>query len=317
MTNIKNRIFWVDGLKAFLIYLVVLGHCIQYTCSTYNENLVFYIIYSFHMPLFMFVSGFVSYKETVKMNVIVRRFVQLMIPFFFYTILGAIVKQDIRIFIDTCLYPERGLWFLWALFFIVLLNTCGKVLSQGLRVSPLIGDIIVFVFLAIAGHCTDLYGIATIAKFYLYYTIGLYVRKFEGMVLKEATLKPILFMTMILWATLVCLGINNTIGVRDNTIYKLCTAFAGIMCFVTLFKCFIRKYNQITQSVGGGTLGIYALHWFFLWAININPFQYEYVMYYYLFMIISSVVLLTMSYLLVSLFRKNKITSLLFIGERK
>ena len=163
MANIINRIYWVDGLKAFLIYLVILGHCIQYTCSTYSDNLVFYIIYSFHMPLFMFISGFVSYKETVKMNVIKRRFIQLMIPFLFYTILGAIVKQDVRIFIDTCLYPERGLWFLWVLFFIVLLNTCGKVLSKGLKVNPLICDIFVFVFLAIAGHYTDLYGIATVS----------------------------------------------------------------------------------------------------------------------------------------------------------
>lgn len=50
-----NRILQIDVLKGFAILLVVLGHAIY---ETYSENnIVFRMIYSFHMPLFMFLSG--------------------------------------------------------------------------------------------------------------------------------------------------------------------------------------------------------------------------------------------------------------------
>ena len=55
----------VDGLKGFAILLVVLGHCVQYGLGEVNFNNenyfeypIFKFIYSFHMPLFMLVSGY-------------------------------------------------------------------------------------------------------------------------------------------------------------------------------------------------------------------------------------------------------------------
>ena len=60
-----NRDLTLDLTKGILITLVVLGHCIQYslgeewlTSSQFFENIVFKIIYSFHMPLFMMISGY-------------------------------------------------------------------------------------------------------------------------------------------------------------------------------------------------------------------------------------------------------------------
>lgn len=54
----NERCGYIDVVKALTIYLVVLGHVIQfwqYKDSWWNERL-FLIIYSFHMPLFMMVS---------------------------------------------------------------------------------------------------------------------------------------------------------------------------------------------------------------------------------------------------------------------
>ena len=47
----------LDIVKGFAIVLVVLGHAIQYTYRDFDNLFVFRLIYSFHMPLFMFVSG--------------------------------------------------------------------------------------------------------------------------------------------------------------------------------------------------------------------------------------------------------------------
>lgn len=55
----KTRSVWLDNLKGFLIICVVAGHFLENGID-YNSNTckaLFLFIYSFHMPLFIFVSG--------------------------------------------------------------------------------------------------------------------------------------------------------------------------------------------------------------------------------------------------------------------
>ena len=57
----KERNELLDLLKGFAILLVVLGHAVQYNLTkTFDSHPIFRVIYSFHMPLFMFISGYVS-----------------------------------------------------------------------------------------------------------------------------------------------------------------------------------------------------------------------------------------------------------------
>lgn len=85
-----SRIIHVDFLKFLGMYLVILGHCIQYfTPSSYVDNWIFRIIYSFHMPLFMFISGmFVSssLKKPFK-EVIIKKSRQLLFPILTWSII--------------------------------------------------------------------------------------------------------------------------------------------------------------------------------------------------------------------------------------
>ena len=57
-----ERLLWVDTLKGWLIILVVLGHALQCTLgSECDENHLWNIIYSFHMPAFMAISGYLAF----------------------------------------------------------------------------------------------------------------------------------------------------------------------------------------------------------------------------------------------------------------
>lgn len=49
----------VDELRGIAILLVVIGHVIQYVFSPegFDNNFIFRIAYSFHMPLFMFIAN--------------------------------------------------------------------------------------------------------------------------------------------------------------------------------------------------------------------------------------------------------------------
>ena len=59
----NKRLVWADSLKGVLIVLVVLGHAIQNTIgSQCQTNHLWNIIYSFHMPAFMAISGYLAYR---------------------------------------------------------------------------------------------------------------------------------------------------------------------------------------------------------------------------------------------------------------
>ena len=58
----KERDYFFDNLKAVLIFLVVLGH---FLLPIHGESVLVVVkrlIYVFHMPLFVFVSGYFAKK---------------------------------------------------------------------------------------------------------------------------------------------------------------------------------------------------------------------------------------------------------------
>lgn len=76
------RIIAFDYLKGIAIFLVVWCHCIQYIFGETFDNTFYSIIYSFHMPLFMIISGYLSSKKTDDsiITLAVAKFRRLIIP---------------------------------------------------------------------------------------------------------------------------------------------------------------------------------------------------------------------------------------------
>ena len=65
----KNRIIAFDLIKLFAIFLVIEGHCTQHLLSSFEyDEPVYVYIYSFHMPLFMFLSGYFSFKKNIDIK---------------------------------------------------------------------------------------------------------------------------------------------------------------------------------------------------------------------------------------------------------
>ena len=61
----KQRDYLFDNYKAFLIILVVVGHFIELTSEDNNLLIAMkWIIFSFHMPAFVFISGYFSREST-------------------------------------------------------------------------------------------------------------------------------------------------------------------------------------------------------------------------------------------------------------
>lgn len=58
-----EREYQYDNMKFILILLVVFGHLLEYIRGDISEN-IYRIIYTFHMPVFVFISGyFAKFKK--------------------------------------------------------------------------------------------------------------------------------------------------------------------------------------------------------------------------------------------------------------
>ena len=121
----NSRDLRIDCAKTVAIILVVVGHSVQYVFArdSFDDNLLFRYIYSFHMPLFMFISGYLSFNKNINYIWLKNRFISLVIPFLSWIILGYYISgsyKQITLFQkikDILLTPDNGgMWFLWVLF---------------------------------------------------------------------------------------------------------------------------------------------------------------------------------------------------------
>jgi len=131
MENKRNHI--LDAAKGFAIILVVLGHSICQVSGLENrEALDLYIcrfIVSFHMPLFMFISGFLFYNSLKRRNekaIIIHRASMFVWPIitmsFIHFFRSHIYHFDWSDFLSVM--PQNvfnSLWFFWALLIITML----------------------------------------------------------------------------------------------------------------------------------------------------------------------------------------------------
>lgn len=100
-----NRYLFLDMARGIAILLVILGHVLQCLALyeyQYDENWAYLLIYSFHMPLFMFISGLLFSRSIEKyslVDLIKKKSLQLLYPYVlwsFFVIGGNYVSMFLR-----------------------------------------------------------------------------------------------------------------------------------------------------------------------------------------------------------------------------
>ena len=177
----SNRSLYLDIVKGFAIILVVYGHCIDYYSDEYISGNLFYsdelhkIIYSFHMPLFMLVSGYLFYGSVVRhswRHNLKTRFSKLLLPVVLWNTLYLAILNTVNLLNgkpvpwgEELLSYTSALWFLWAIFWCSLIVMA---VSRCFHDNIAVYVALLCVMLFIPG----LYGINLYVYMYPYFIVG-------------------------------------------------------------------------------------------------------------------------------------------------
>ena len=167
----KKKIEWLSVLQGFSMLLVVIGHVsltnIPRDPNTPIASELERIIYTFHMPLFIFISGWLFYftcirKEKTYAEVFMAKIKRLGLPFLVFTMVALVLKLmfpslmnrpvTMQEVMDTFLYfrsnPLGEMWFIVVLFVLMMLYPlyCYVVKSKWLALVACVLSILVCVY---------------------------------------------------------------------------------------------------------------------------------------------------------------------------
>ena len=87
---ITNKRHFIDNIKVVLIFLVVFGHLIERYIDTSDTLMAIYMfIYIFHMPLFIYISGYLSKNVNKSKKIFLK---DLLIPYIFLLITSVLLN---------------------------------------------------------------------------------------------------------------------------------------------------------------------------------------------------------------------------------
>ena len=340
--QIIMRLLQFDALKLFAIYMVILGHCIQHLLSTdYVDETGYVMIYSFHMPLFMMLSGYFA-SSGLKRNFlsgIVTKARQLLLPCISASVIMALLYYVAK----GCNFSYRlnfellyAFWFLKTAFFCFLLA----------RTAYSFGKFKIIAFLTTL-FLTQIPQINHIPYFttnidimYPCFVVGILLKTYWDRI--QANSKSIAIVTGIIFAVMLLFwgkefwqptyAMLYKLKAGEYTegfyltyirLYKLAIGISGSIFFITLFHlCISATHNAIVKKActyGEYTMGIYILQTFVLETILAQYINFDNVNSWVFNLLIApllSILILTLCTYLSKILDRYKYTAFLFLGKK-
>lgn len=269
MQEIKERNYLLDNLKVILIFFVVFGHTIEYYIKDSKVLMTLYIfIYIFHMPLFIFISGYLS-KNFYKMK---RKAVKnLLIPYIIFNMIWyTAVYIGTKKAMFTVMYPGWTLWYLLSLFFWRIILKYIVKIKNIVLISFIVG-IIVGVIPAVNGYLS----ISRTIVFLPFFLLGYYTKEEYFEKLKSIN-KLFAFIGIALFLFIAIFVVNYNIvdykflynsysfsslevGLFNGLLYRGILYISSILfgaCVIML----VPNKKQRYSNIGKATMNVYVFH---------------------------------------------------------
>lgn len=197
----KQRIAYFDLLKGIAIFLVVMGHALTMCIRQIDAAFLFKILGEIHMPVFFFISGFLTYKTSSGSDFVSpklkKRFIQLIVPFFVVSALWIWYFPHSHLMspISSCLqdmycsYWKDGYWFTLCLFELFLIYLpLSRILSKlqslwqqiAVTVIVYIALILLSAYVSFPDENFDIAGIGLLTRFFPIFMAGIFANKYKN-----------------------------------------------------------------------------------------------------------------------------------------
>lgn len=271
----KERDYFFDNLKAVLIFLVVLGH---FLLPIHGESVLVVVkrlIYVFHMPLFVFVSGYFAKKIYKNGQYNFKKILYLIKAYIIFVIAIQIVYAlcGFRDFSEINFFSQSGAP--WYLFAMIVWYLTIPVIRKYKEIPVLIVTIALALIAGYFKNIGDFLCMSRILVFGPFFYLGYYM---EQPVLERA-LRPVYRRVVVPAAVAICAGIlafgsklKDELGMVYENIsyYELDDVWEGpfvrlalmIAAFLISWAImfFVPRGKTCLSVIGQNTMPVYMLH---------------------------------------------------------
>ena len=290
---------YFDNMKAILIFLVVLGHCI----SSFNNpggsgyNWLYRVIFSFHMPAFLFVSGYFASPKPKK--TIAR-----MLPLYLIFQIVHIVRKYIEAWLANpeeahlefqIFDPEWSLWYLMALMIYSLILPVLDTDDRRKQIRNIFFSFVAGLLFGFNGQdVLDMLAVGRSISLFVFYLTGYYAKKNKKFMAsladpenrRKPAFRNIRIAALCLAATwLICFAIpgwpiNGEMfygnlsyeGTRFTIWLKAATYLISFSWILILVLWVPDRRIPVLGKIGRNTLGVYLFHTLAISVLrNIEP----------------------------------------------
>lgn len=257
MIKIRDKSF--DLVKFLAIFLVLYGHCEQHLLSGHPyESKIYLFIYSFHMPLFMMVSGYFSHSIMNSMggvkSVLIQKSRQLLIPCITWTGILLITRYLLGDELNADTVIRHDYWFLKSLFTCTIATYIMVRIPKPYKVVYIIGSI--YLLQVSLWRMQDMYPC---------FLIG-YMLKYIFVQLKQKRLLTMV-VCLFVYCILSSIYLDSTFFHREVSLLPyyikqfaiLSIGLSGSIYIVLLSTFFADKISDKIIIIGTKTLEIYLL----------------------------------------------------------
>ncbi|MBE0362681.1 hypothetical protein PULV_a0220 [Pseudoalteromonas ulvae UL12] len=269
-----NRTDWIDYCKAIGIILVVYGHVVRGLLKAgINDNLIVHqyidsVIYTFHMPLFFFLSG-LFYLQTLHKYGAAGLLNKKIDTLFYMYVVWSLLQGGIEValsqftnntislseVVSLLIEPRMQFWFLYALIMLFVLTTFIYKVIPKLPASVLIGvSALLYIYAAELPQGLNSY---FIYQNLIFFTLGIGVYQLND--LRMHFNMPIFIALIGAFITSQYLfHLNHTY--QDRGFYSLITATIAISMVVQAALGLMRFELRWLKLIGVYSLSIYLIH---------------------------------------------------------
>lgn len=263
----KERNYWLDNTKFLLILLVVIGHFISGFKKYESINCLYYFIFLFHMPLFIFITGYFS-KNIIKKNK--SKILNFIVLYVIMQIIEIIITKGAVTFIK----PRYALWYLQS---IIIYNLLLPVID---KIKPIAMCVIAIMIGLLIGFDNNVTTIASLSRTFVmlpFFVIGYFTNeeKLNKLKNKKYIILAILFLILIsifiptllnqpikipkelLWGSTSYdkMGMGN-IGILYRGVWYILTILTSLAILTLVPKSKVK----LVSKLGSRTLQVYCLH---------------------------------------------------------